>query len=905
MLDVRGWIADDSGIGQGGFAGAVFFTYSLNLNFFEQIIAPALDRAGYANVLIITDPDGYTSALDLGARSLTGVGRRYVVAPLRRRGHGIQHAKLLLMAGEQRGRLLIGSGNLTLHGYGRNLELFTCYDTDVQHAGASDLYPFQTAWRLIVALKQNQLLTDTARRQLEVIAERAPWLDGGVLEAPDGSRVWHNYEIAILTQLQDWRNQRLGGHRPLEALYVVAPYYDQDLSTLRQVHSHFSPGSMQVWVDPQATNFDGLRLARVWENADEHLSAFAVHGETKAGTRRTLHAKALIGIEADGAWCLTGSANISRPALQRTWRSGGNLEVVTFHWRPEKNAFDHLLKNPAIAVEPIDVRAIEQTAQDSSEQAQHRHQELVIEEAWCTANQLHLSLARTPASRDAGAYLRFLRSGEEMHLDPAQLIARTIMVELEQPPSGVEAVQIQVGEECSAYRWIEFPAELERYGARAYYQRIKSQIETFDGAEKLFEELLNYLWERVEAPATKDADQTPGHSSRRRSQRDGHNAPPEPPPAEDFVTEEELVERIHWSIDGQVHYDRSLLSLRELLSLVLLRLTTPTQERTDAQESATGEPSQQEEERRVKRIAAQEALRNYVCGYCRRYGQRLVDPAFLERVDPRLLFENHYTLGRVLLELTRKSEVFSRSDLEQCFWRVWAPLVWPEIVGLEGEAALKAMTRFHVESLVQKAWCDAKMPTITVLLVTQALDRPHPAASPQQVKTYLAARKVLRQFYNALGKKAFGLDAQVVEDVWGTPLSQGSMAGESTGLSPERRHQLEGHLKELLNYRTPVETRLEPLRELAEAERARKSKVERAKLEQRAKERGLTDELRQYRQHPRPIESIQEDINYCPKCYVQLPAADLHRLQRGELILCPNCRDRWIYMRPCLPARIA
>src|SRR5688572_5224771 len=129
-IDLLNVIRDDSAVKSDGFTGAIFLTYSLNLTFFEQLLAPALDQAGCANVLILTDPDGYQQALEMGASSIQTAGLRYVCTPLLRKGTGIQHAKMLFMAGPNRGRLLIGSGNLTFHGFGRNLEIYSRFDYD-------------------------------------------------------------------------------------------------------------------------------------------------------------------------------------------------------------------------------------------------------------------------------------------------------------------------------------------------------------------------------------------------------------------------------------------------------------------------------------------------------------------------------------------------------------------------------------------------------------------------------------------------------------------------------------------------------------------------------------------------------------------------------------------------------
>ena len=136
----------------GGYTGVVFLTYSLNLIFFEQIITPALESAGCANILIISDPDGYSGAIEMGGKAITGAGVRYVCTPLPKLGHGVQHIKMVLMAGSRKGRLLVGSGNLTMHGFGRNLELFSSFDYENEKDDHEGIYPFRECWKLLASI---------------------------------------------------------------------------------------------------------------------------------------------------------------------------------------------------------------------------------------------------------------------------------------------------------------------------------------------------------------------------------------------------------------------------------------------------------------------------------------------------------------------------------------------------------------------------------------------------------------------------------------------------------------------------------------------------------------------------------------------------------------------------------
>lgn len=175
-INLREFIENEAAVKEGGFTGAVFLTYSLDLNFYEQIIAPALEHSGCANILILTDPDGYAEATNTGYKTVTGVGLRYVCSPLVRSGGGLQHVKMLFMAGPNHGRLLIGSGNLTLHGYGRNLELYSCFEYSNVDPDPESKLAMNTAWSLINEIKDGGYLAQSALQQIEAISEKATWL---------------------------------------------------------------------------------------------------------------------------------------------------------------------------------------------------------------------------------------------------------------------------------------------------------------------------------------------------------------------------------------------------------------------------------------------------------------------------------------------------------------------------------------------------------------------------------------------------------------------------------------------------------------------------------------------------------------------------------------------------------
>ena len=907
-------IQDDRAVKEAGFAGVVFLTYTLNLRFYEQIIAPALDRAACANALIIADPDGYADALQLGAMSITGAGRRYVCVPLSCEGRGIQHVKLVLMAGAKYGRMLIGSGNLTLHGYGRNLELFSRFDLDVRDPDPEVYYAFAEVWGLLEKLDKNERLSGTACSQLAVMREKARWLTSSP-PVPADFRVWHNYTEPIWKQLSRWRADRGWDERPLRSLRLISPYYDRDLGTLLQVTDDLQPSTVGLYLGPSSTNLDMERLGAQWggKSADLHVSGI----DSPEGSR-WLHAKAIIGVEDGGAWCITGSANVSRPALLKSWSDGGNLELVTFRWSPDAEAFEPLWDDESVRVwtlQPEEIVATEET----SEGLQRTGTVIDLMELTAQGQQLKGRISQRPADAPSVGELQLLRASASL---PVEVTTEgRFALELGQPLNEAEAARLVLGEYASPYRWIDQPEVLAKFGARTYHTRVRGQLETFDGADKLFGELLNFLWERVDRTkiqeeaeqARKEVKLRLGPSGDARSGIEGEG-PPAPPPGA-FVTDEDLVTAIGWRVEQQLPYDRHVLSLRDLFSLVLLRLTTPTE--SPEKTTETGERDEEADqdrdaEREGERIEVLKRLCSHLMGYCRRYGKRLVDANFVAQVGLKLLFQNHFTLGRILLEFSNKVAEFTEEDLLYCFWWAWSPLFWPTIVGLSNVATWDSLIwDEHSAGDLFEAWNDAGLALLTMTLMTECMGTPpswHEGLwDTEAVQHFLTVRELINRMRNCLRPDAFDLvgGADSPRDApWG-PRSIHELWEDPQELTTDRLKALQEAFDRLADYRAPGEEKYARLLQLAQlTEIGQGMSAEAKHLSDGLIAEGLADEVKLVTRTRARILPQIGSAWHCPCCFLWLPEQQLSSLRDGNLVLCDNCQQAVIYWCPDLLERV-
>ncbi len=115
-------------------------TYSLSLSFLEAVPLQALGD-NRRDVTILADIEGYRASLsETGA---SGAGGGYDVIPISVSGSGVFHPKITLLSshdGEL--RALVGSGNLTMGGWGFNTEVAEYLNPETDPEAFTDLADF-------------------------------------------------------------------------------------------------------------------------------------------------------------------------------------------------------------------------------------------------------------------------------------------------------------------------------------------------------------------------------------------------------------------------------------------------------------------------------------------------------------------------------------------------------------------------------------------------------------------------------------------------------------------------------------------------------------------------------------------------------------------------------------------
>ena len=233
-------------ISSGEFHSAIFTTYSINLYYLEQQVLPLLGSKGIHYVSILADGAMLSNQLEHYGYLSQQRKRNYAV-------HGIQsngafHPKLIYLAGPDSVLLLVGSGNLTTSGHGKNLEIWNAiYVNSLDDAK----YGFVVqAWNYMKLLHAD--LGDSADSKLKSIEENCFLLANGkevesaIFDLDGQNQIsFHANQSgsSLFTQVSD-----IVGNDKIERITIMCPFHDSEGRFIQELNRRYNPDQIDVLV---------------------------------------------------------------------------------------------------------------------------------------------------------------------------------------------------------------------------------------------------------------------------------------------------------------------------------------------------------------------------------------------------------------------------------------------------------------------------------------------------------------------------------------------------------------------------------------------------------------------------------------------------------------------------------
>jgi hypothetical protein len=288
---------------------ALFTTYSFSISFFESVVLRALQRSGCRDIWVLADVEGY--AASLMERRAARVGRDYRLIPVRA-PNGVFHPKCTYLASQHGDVLLVGSGNLTFGGYGRNVEVLDALVPETHPEAFSDFAAFLEA----LGTRPDLSIPETAWVSSFASAARR----AGTLEL-DGagtlrSRVLHSVEKPIVEQIAEF----LASLGEVEAITVLSPFHDPNGAAVLELARRTGCPQINIALPPDLKLLSTFPFpfGQRW-----NIPIQAVRPCVEDAMRRPLHAKWIDIKTATGLIRITGSINATTAALCST----RNVEV--------------------------------------------------------------------------------------------------------------------------------------------------------------------------------------------------------------------------------------------------------------------------------------------------------------------------------------------------------------------------------------------------------------------------------------------------------------------------------------------------------------------------------------------------------------------------------------------------
>lgn len=294
-----------------GFHSAFMTTYAFSAQAFEDVPFPKLRGAGCRNIAILADKAMLNmSFAEYGAPRYAGALYHLAKVSV----GGAFHPKMTLLVGPEKGRLLIGSANLTALGLAGNKELVADVRYSATDKDNAALFGEALNYLRSYVPAEDPWFGDALSRAFRY----SPWLrEAAEIETSDDQS-----DIRLLADKSDQTffdqiEAAVAGDE-IKRLVVLSPYWDAKLEGLTRLREVLGMPPTDILIDPLAAQFP----ASVLDGATVEL--FDLRDERSS---RFVHAKAFIACGKEWDHVISGSMNCSLPALLGPTIPRGNAEL--------------------------------------------------------------------------------------------------------------------------------------------------------------------------------------------------------------------------------------------------------------------------------------------------------------------------------------------------------------------------------------------------------------------------------------------------------------------------------------------------------------------------------------------------------------------------------------------------
>ncbi len=315
-----------SGGKNGKFHSAVLTTYAVDLIHFDWHLVNMLHRKQICSINVLTDASQLEKEMEyVNPRFMKGIGKDYSIQGISSKG--TFHPKINIFVGDDAVLIVLGTGNLTVTGHGKNHEAFTGLMVDINNDSHQPL--IEECWRYLYRFS-NQFGSFDNNRIFHEIPENCSILSPTYQVVPhrlcnvqnglDAALLYNDESSSYLKQITD-----IVPLQDVQKVTVVSPFFDEKGESLVTLAELCPNAKIEVLIHRDCS----LPPCKMPDNKRIYFFDFEETVRGKMNFKeydRQLHAKIFHFKTSDREYCVIGSANATIAGLGTIKNRGINDE---------------------------------------------------------------------------------------------------------------------------------------------------------------------------------------------------------------------------------------------------------------------------------------------------------------------------------------------------------------------------------------------------------------------------------------------------------------------------------------------------------------------------------------------------------------------------------------------------
>ena len=289
-----------------GYHTALLSTFSIDIDFFERKFLYTFIKNGIRSIAVYCDANEWNKAV--ASANGEAFGRQYTVNPIAL--PATYHPKVILLLGDDKARLILGSANLTRSGQLYNNEVFNYVDYDKNDQKYRDII-----YAAILFFKHSNGLVaysdENIISQLKNLGYNRESDKNGELFFMD------SFDKSIVDQVKTVISDTV------LHINICAPYYDNELTAFETLKKQFPDATFNIFLQYQKSTFPENKYRG--SNIDKVLVFDSLDAPGKENNH-FYHGKVFSFDTAENTYILFGSSNCTSSALTKSVSDNGNYE---------------------------------------------------------------------------------------------------------------------------------------------------------------------------------------------------------------------------------------------------------------------------------------------------------------------------------------------------------------------------------------------------------------------------------------------------------------------------------------------------------------------------------------------------------------------------------------------------